>query len=110
MSEKVYGFAKISKRYTNAGQKALMTGVISLIILAVFIGAGIYQKGNMHGIFCIIPYFTMVISIVGAHVAKKNIRRTDVAGKYLVSGYRVCFISAIGHIVIYLVGILKIIL
>ena len=51
-----------------------------------FIGFGIYKGGNMHGIFCLIPYLTMFGSLIGMIAAQKDIRRTDVAGKYLQAG------------------------
>ena len=41
---------------------------------------------------------------------KKDIRRTDVAGKYLYAGHRVCQVSVVMHGVILLIGVLKIIL
>ena len=110
MSNKVYSFTKVGKRRTKSGIYALMTGIISLCVLGGFIGFGIYKSGQMSGEMCLIPYVTMIGSIVGAVISARDRSRTDVAGKYLCSGYRVCVVSAVLHGCVFLIGILKVIL
>lgn len=110
MSNKIYSFTKVEKRRTKSGLYALIAGIISLGVLAFFIGFGIYKSGELHGSICLIPYLTMVVSIIGAVVTGKDLARIDVAGKYLYSGYRVCLCSTILHGLIFFIGILKIIL
>lgn len=110
MSNKVYSFTKVEKRLTKAGEYALAVGIVSLGVLFFFIGFGIYKNGTMSGAFCLIPYVTMIASIVCAVITRKAQSRIDVAGKCLYAGYRVCAASAVCHIVIFLIGILKVIL
>lgn len=110
LTDKVYSFTKIRKQHTKSGVYALAGGLFSIAVLLFFIGFGIYKGGNMHGIFCLIPYLTMFGSLIGMIAAQKDIQRTDVAGKYLQAGLRVCEVSSVMHAVILLIGILKIIL
>lgn len=110
MLNKVYSFTKVEKRRTKSGAYALGTGIVSLCVLALFIGFGIYKNGQLSGNVCLIPYVTMIGSIVGAVITSRDRSRTDVAGKYLCAGYRVCMVSAILHGCIFLIGILKVIL
>lgn len=110
MTDKVYSFTKVRKQYTKSGIYALATGAVSIAVLLFFIGFGIYKGGNMRGTFCLIPYVTMVGSLIGAGATKKDMRRSDVAGKYLYAGNTLCRISGGMHLVILLIGILKIIL
>ena len=110
MSNKVYSFTKVEKRLTKSGEYALAVGIISLGVLFFFIGFGIYKNGTMSGAFCLIPYVTMIASIVCAGITRKDQSRIDVAGKCLYAGYRVCAASTVCHIVIFLIGILKVIL
>lgn len=81
MTDKVYSFTKIRKQHTKSGVYALAGGLFSIAVLLFFIGFGIYKGGNMHGIFCLIPYLTMFGSLIGMIAAQKDIRRTDVAGE-----------------------------
>jgi hypothetical protein len=110
LSNKVYSFTKVEKRLTKSGEYALAVGIISLGVLFFFIGFGIYKNGTMSGAFCLIPYVTMIASIVCAVITRKDQSRIDVAGKCLYAGYRVCAASTVCHIVIFLIGILKVIL
>ena len=110
MSNKVYSFTKVEKRWTKSGEYAFAVGIISFAVLFFFIGVGIYKNGTMSGAFCLIPYVTMVASIIGVVTTRKNQSRIDVAGKCLYIGYRVCAASAVCHVVIFLIGILKVIL
>lgn len=110
MSDKVYSFTKVSKRHVESGKRALAVGILSLCLLAFFISFGIYKGGRMEGTFCLIPYVTMTASIAYAVITNKRIHQTDVAGKYLQAGYRVCFFSSVLHLLIFLLGILKIIM
>ncbi len=110
MKDKVYSFTKVRKQHTKSGIYGLAFGLVSVAVLLFFIGFGIYKAGKMSGLFCLIPYVTMVGSLVGMFVTKKDIRRTDVAGKYLYVGHRVCQVSVVMHGVILLIGVLKIIL
>ncbi len=110
MSNKVYSFTKVEKRRTKSGIYALITGIISLCVLGFLIGFGIYKGGRMDGAVCLLPYVTMIGSIIGVIVTGKDQSRTDIAGKYLYAGYRVCAVSAVLHGVIFLIGILKVIL
>ena len=110
MSNKVYSFTKVEKRLTKSGEYALAVGIISLGVLFFFIGFGIYKNGTMSGAFCLIPYVTMIASIVCAVITRKDQSRIDVAGKCLYAGYRVCAASTVCHIVIFLIGIMKVIL
>ena len=110
MSNKVYSFTKVGKRRTKSWIYALAAGIVSLCVLASFIGFGIYKNGQMGGTICLIPYVTMIGSIVGVLITSRDRSRTDVAGKYLHAGHRVCMISAVLHGGIFLIGILKVIL
>ncbi len=110
MSNKVYSFTKVEKRRTKSGIYALAAGIISLAVLAFLIGLGIYRGGQMSGPVCLIPYITMIGSIVGAAISSRDRSRTDVAGKYLYSGCRICVVSAVLHGIVFLIGILKVIL
>lgn len=110
MSNKVYSFTKVEKRRTKSGIYALMTGLVSVCVLIGLIGFGIYKNGQMSGPICLIPYVTMIGSVAGAVMTRKDQARTDIAGKYLYAGYRVCAVSAVLHGCIFLIGILKVIL
>lgn len=110
MSNKVYSFTKVSKRHTKVGNYCLPIGIVSIVVLCIFLGYGTYLGGQMSGVFCLIPYLTMIASIAGAVISEKNVKRTDVAGKYLVAGYRVCLLSSVLYVGVLLIGILKIIM
>ena len=76
MSNKVYSFTKVEKRRTKSGIYALATGIVSLCVLGFFIGFGIYKSGQMSGAMCLIPYVTMIGSIVGAVISARDRSRT----------------------------------
>lgn len=110
MSNKVYSFTKVRKQHTNSGSQALAAGILSLSVLIFFMGYGVYKGGSMSGTICLIPYVTMAVSIVYSMITERNIRRTDVAGKHLHSGHRICILSSVLHVVVFIVGVLKIIM
>ena len=110
MSSKVYSFTKVRKQRTRSGIYALIIGIESLALILFLIGLGIYQGGKMTGMICFLPYITLMASLVCAIKTNKDMDRMDVSGKYLEIGHRVCLASACVHLLIFFVGILKIIL
>ncbi|MEE1242622.1 hypothetical protein [Frisingicoccus sp.] len=110
MAGKVYSFTKVRKQRTRSGVYALIIGIESLALLLFLIGFGIYKGGKMTGFVCFLPYITLIASLVCAIKTRRDLTRMDVSGKYLNIGHRVCLVSVWSHLIIFLVGILKIIL
>lgn len=86
MTDKVYSFTKIRKQHTKSGVYALAAGLFSIAVLLFFIGFGIYKGGNMHGIFCLIPYLTMFGSLIGMIAAQKIYRGPMLPGSTFMQG------------------------
>ncbi len=110
MSDRIYNFAKVEKKFTAAGYISLAIGVVSIVILALFMIAGIYTGGRVTGAVCVIPYLTLAASIAGCRMALNARNRSDISGKYIQSGLRASEISLCLHLLIFLIGLLEVIM
>lgn len=107
---KVYSFTKVRKKRTQSGFIALAVGIESLAVLAFLICLGIYKAGKLTGMICFIPYISFFLCFILVIKTNYDRQHMDVSGKYLDIGHRVCKISAWIHVIIFLMGIYKIIM
>ncbi len=110
MSDRIYNFALVEKKFTAAGYISLAIGGVSIVILALFMLAGIYTGGKVTGAICVIPYMTLAASVVGCQMALKARNSSEISGKYIQSGLKVSTISVFLHLLVFLIGLLEVIM